>query len=302
MRTFLTLATLVLFMSCFDDERVAPETQELNPSQVAALFDASSVIKDINQQMVSTLLEHPNLHGLGNGRPHAPVKDDNCPKIYPDPEDVKDFFPVHLSFDFTNDTEGCLPVGSSVRYKGIFFLEIFANVCLPGGAFRFYGSNFWLGENLTLSVDSVDVLQEFRTINRDTLIFDTDVKSLVCLNNGLFSNNLEDKRFTAVRDVKGGVTKYVDVEGNTRLDDYNTLIDDVVIFEFDELTAVDKETGQLMVCENGRLEYNVKCTCPVAGTFDMVSPATGRVDFANNQDCIGGNYTFNGESFQMSCQ
>lgn len=301
MRTLLLfLGTFLLFTSCSDDNA---KSDELNQEQIAGLFDAASIIKDMNQQMLSLVMQYPNIHGVPNsGAAHAPLNDGSCPLITPDPSDVRDYFPVNLSFNFVEDGDGCVPVGSSVRYKGIFFLDIYANVCLPGGGFRFHGENFWLGDDLTLSVDQVDVTQTFRSMVGDTVIFDTDIEKLVCLNNGLLTNDLSRKRYTAVKDVIGGVSKYVDRKKDTDLNDFITLTDDVVIFEFEELTAYDRESGDEMVCKNGKLYFGVSCTCPVAGSFEVVSPTPGIINFDGNDNCVDGNYTFNGESYQMACK
>lgn len=300
--TFLLLVTLLLF-SCNSNDSITDNdnVSDFNEEQIAGLFDAASVIKDINQQMVSLVMQYPNIHGLDDGSgTHAPAVG-TCPDIYPDPNDIHDFFPASLSFNFVNEGEGCVPTGSAIRYKGIFFLDIYANVCLPGGAFRFHGNNFWLGDNLNLSVDSIDVTQNFKGISGDTLIFDTEIEKLICLNNGLLTENRVANKHTAVKGLKGGISKYVDRNHDTDLNDFETLVDDVVVFEFEELIAYCKDTGNEMKCKNGKLFFGVACTCPMAGTFEIDGENGGIIDFGGNGNCIDGAYTFNGQSYNMLC-
>lgn len=300
---FLSIAFLVTSCSIFDDatsSRIETDNVEnLDPqikNSIDQVISGAGLLKDINQQVLSTITQHPSL-GFGTDPQDDIQIRSNCPVISPEPGKLR-IYPKEFEINLDSEGSGCQPAGANTKYKGKLFITVLAPVFLPGGHVIIRTENLSTGDNLDKQIENLTMDHKYKNQVDGNLVFDTQISRFN------YSNQLRDadqpiRRRSNMTNVTGGITTYSDMLNDTDLSDLSTIIDDLVTIEFDNLELANDDEGTTQL-QDGRLQYNIVCSCPIGGSF--VDPSAGKISLRENSGCVDGIYTVRERNYKLECQ
>lgn len=302
-RNLILFCCLLLTASCsiFDDstsstlaidDTNALETEIVD--NIDQVLSGSSLLKEINQQVLATMFQHPSL-GLGTDPEDDIQLRSNCPTITPEPGKLR-IYPKEFEIDLDSGGSGCQPEGSPTKYKGTLKITVLAPVFLPGGHVIIKTKNLKMGNNLDKEVEDLTMVHKYKDRVNNDLIFDTQISKFEFTNKiSRFTSN-ESKR-TSISRFTTGVTTYSDINEDTDLTELTTIIDDLVTIEFASLQLQSEDQNATL--EDGKLSFSIICSCPINGQYE--DPNGGRVLIQENRGCTDGLFTVRDRNYRLRC-
>lgn len=303
MRTliFLFLVLSVISCSVFDDTTssslVTDDESNLEQSvrnNVDFMVAGSSLLKQVNQQVISTLFQHPSL-GFGTDADETSPRN-NCPVITPEPGRLR-IYPKEFVLDLDSEGSGCQPAGSTSKFQGKVYITVLSPVFLPEGHVIIETENLRMGDELEQEIEDLTMEHRYKENVDDNLVFDTKITRFGFNNTNSRLGQNESRR-AKMAQYTGGITTYSDVLRDTDLNDLATIIDDLVTIEFESLSLDNTDTQSTL--RDGNFQFSISCSCPVSGRY--LDPSAGEVTIRDNSGCVDGLYSVRDRNYRLNCE